>query len=277
MPESSEPAGATRVHPTAVIGAGAHLAAGVVVGPYAVIGGDVRIGRGTRIGPHAVIEDGVRIGAENTISAGATLGTIPQDRHFEGEQSFLEVGDRNLIREYVNISRATGEGQRTFIGDECMILTGAHIGHNCRVGNRVVVVNGSQLGGHVDVGDGAYVGGLSGVVQFRRIGRLAMVGGYSAVRQDVPPFMLVEGRPARCWGLNQVGLERNGIAAADRAVLRRTFRLLYQSGLGISPAVERLRAQLGDHPLVAEIIAFLEDALQRGYGVVRRARAAREE
>ncbi len=260
------------VHATAIVGPGAHLGPGVTIGPYTVIGSDVVIGRGTRIGPHVIIEDGVRVGAENEISAGATLGTAPQDRHFKGERSFLEIGDGNAIREYVNISRATGPDESTVIGDECLIMSGAHIGHNCHLGNRVVIVNDVQLAGHVHIGDDAYLGGLSACLQFVHIGRLVMVGGYSGVRQDVPPFMLVEGRPARARALNRVGLQRRGITGSERLVLRRAFHVLYGSALGVTPAVERLTAEMGDQPLVAEIVAFLRGARDRGHGVVRRAR-----
>ncbi|MDQ7849403.1 MAG: acyl-ACP--UDP-N-acetylglucosamine O-acyltransferase [Armatimonadota bacterium] len=262
------------VHPTAVVHPGARLHPGVVVGPYAVVGSDVVVGPGTRIGPHVVIEDGVRIGMDNEISSGATLGTIPQDRHFQGERSYLVIGDRNRIREYVNISRATGEGAATVVGNECLIMCSAHIGHNCRLGDRVVVVNGVQMAGHVQVDDGAYIGGMTGIHQFVHIGRLAMIGGFSLLRQDCPPFMLAEGRPARCRSLNRVGLQRQGISAGDRAVLRRAFRILYQSALGLGQALERLQAELGDHPLVGELVAFLRAARERPRGVVRWASGA---
>ncbi len=271
-----EARGPVEIHPSAVVRPGAVLGPGVRVGPYASIASDVVIGPGTRIGPHAVIEDGVRLGADNEISAGATLGVLPQDRHFRGERSFLLIGDRNQIREYANISRATGEGEPTTIGDECFIMAYAHVGHNCRIGNRVVVVNICQLGGRVHVGDDAYVGGMTAVHQFVHIGRLAMIGGYSIVRQDCPPFVLAEGRPGRVRGLNRVGLQRGGIEPPDRAALRRAFHILYQSSLGTTQAVERLSSELGTHALVQELIAFLQGARERGRGVMRWAQAAVE-
>jgi UDP-N-acetylglucosamine acyltransferase len=267
---------AAEIHPTAVVYPGARLAGGVVVGPYAVISGDVVLGPGTRIGPHVVIEDGVRLGADNVISAGATLGTPPQDRHFRNERSHVIIGDRNQIRECANISRGTGEGEATTIGDECFIMAFSHVGHNCRLGDRVVLVNSVQLGGHVHAGDDAYIGGLTGVHQFVHIGRLAMIGGASAVRQDVPPFMLAEGRPARCRGLNRVGLQRKGIDTRQRVLLRRAFRLLYQSGLPLGEAVDRLAVELGGEPLVDDLLAFLRAAAARARGVVRWARSAEE-
>ncbi len=261
------------VHPTAIIRPGTVLGPGVAVGPYTVIASDVVIGPGTRIGAHVVIEAGVRLGTDNEISAGATLGVPPQDQHFKGEHSALVIGNRNLIREYANISRGTGEGEATTIADECFIMAFAHIGHNCRIGNRAVIVNACELAGYVHVGDDAYIGGMTGVHQFVHIGRLAMVGGASALRQDVPPFMLADGRPARCHGLNRVGLQRKGIASPDRAVLRRAFRILYQSSLGITAAVDRLEREFGDHPLAVELIAFLRGPRERPRGVIRWARA----
>lgn len=265
--------GPIEVHPTAIVRLGAVLGPGVGVGPYAVIADGAVVGSGTRIGPHVLIESGVRLGADNEISAGATLGVPPQDQHYKGEHSTLVIGNRNLIREYANISRGTGEGKATTIGDDCFVMAFAHVGHNCRIGNRVIIVNACALAGYVHVGDDAYVGGMTGVHQFVHIGRLAMVGGFSALRQDVPPFMLAEGRPARCRGLNRVGLQRRGIAAPDRAVLRRAFRIVYQSSLGITAAVDRLETELGEHPLVAELIAFLRGPRERPRGVIRWERA----
>jgi UDP-N-acetylglucosamine acyltransferase len=257
------------VHPTAQVGAGARLEPGVVVGPYAVIAGDVTIGSGTRIGPHVVIEDGVRIGRDNEISAAAVIGCAPQDRGFLGEETFVIIGDRNRIREYASITRASGAGQATIIGNDTFIMAYVRVDHNCRVGDRVVIVTHAGLGGHVELGDDAYVGGLAGVHQFVHVGRLAMIAGYSFVRQDCPPFMLVAGQPGRCRGLNLVGLRRNGLSPKERAVLRRAFHILYQSRLEMTSAVATLAAELGEHPLVQELITFLQASRKRKRGVVR--------
>lgn len=257
------------VHPTAQVGAGARLEPGVVVGPYAVIADDVTIGSGTRIGPHVVIEDGVRFGRDNEISAGAIIGCPPQDRAFLGEETFVIIGDRNRIREYASISRASGAGQATIIGNDTFIMSYVRVDHNCRIGDRAVIVSSSGLGGHVEMGDDAYVGGLAGVHQFVHIGRLAMIAGHAFVRQDCPPFMLASGQPARCRGLNLVGLRRTGLSPKERAVLRRAFHILYQSRLGMTRAVATLAAELGDHPLVQELITFLQASRKRQRGVVR--------
>lgn len=257
------------IHPTAVVGAGARLEPEVVVGPYTVVGDDVTVGAGTRIGPHVVIEDGVRIGRSNLISTGAIIGCLPQDRHFLGETSHVVIGDRNLIREYASISRATGAGEATTIGNDNFVMSYVRIDHNVRVGDRVVLVGGSMVAGHVEVGDDAYVGGMTGLHQFVRVGRLAMIGGYTMVRQDCPPFMLVAGQPGRVRALNLVGLRRQGIPAGDRSALRRAFRLLYQSHLGMTRAVAGLTEEFGDHPLVRELIDFLQTSRGSRRGLVR--------
>ncbi|HEV8339108.1 MAG TPA: acyl-ACP--UDP-N-acetylglucosamine O-acyltransferase [bacterium] len=257
------------IHPTAVVAPGAHLEAGVVVGPYAVVGEDVTIGAGTRIGPHVVIEEGVRIGRDNVISTGTIIGCLPQDRKFLGERSHVVIGDRNLIREYASISRATGAGEATTIGSDNFVMSYVRIDHNARLGNRVVLVGGSMVAGHVEVDDDAYVSGMTGLHQFVRVGRLAMIGGYTMLRQDCPPFILVTGVPGRARALNLVGLRRNGVAAADRSALRRAFHIFYQSQLGRTRALAALVDELGDHPLVRELIDFLQTSRGSRRGLVR--------
>jgi UDP-N-acetylglucosamine acyltransferase len=257
------------VHPTAVVAPGAHLEAGVVVGPYTVVGEDVTIGSGTRIGPHVLIEDGVRIGRDNFISTGAIIGCLPQDRKFSGERSHVLVGDRNLIREYASISRATGAGEATTIGSDNFIMSYVRIDHNVRLGDRVVLVGGSMVAGHVEVADDAYVGGMTGLHQFVRVGRLAMIGGFTMLRQDCPPFFLVAGVPGRARALNLVGLRRNGVSAADRSALRRAFHLLYQSHLGATAAIAALREAFAEHPLVGELTEFLQSTRDSRRGLVR--------
>lgn len=261
--------GSGGIHPTAVVAPGAQFGPGVTIGPFAVIANDVTIGANTHIGPHAVIERGTRIGRENEIGAGALIGCLPQDRAFLKEESYVVIGDRNQIREYVSISRATGAGESTTIGDENFIMSYARLDHNCRIGNRVVLVGGMMVGGHVQVEDEAYLGGLSGVHQFVRVGRLAMVGAYSFLRQDVPPFMLATGTPARCRGLNLVGLRRRGVPPGERARLRRAFHILYQSRLPMTRAVDAIAEELGEAPMIQELVTFLQSSQQRSRGIIR--------
>ncbi|MDR5702744.1 MAG: acyl-ACP--UDP-N-acetylglucosamine O-acyltransferase [Armatimonadota bacterium] len=258
----------TTVHPTAIIDPTAVLEEGVVVEPYAIIGPHVVIGSGTVVGPRAVIEAGTIIGRGNQISAGVVIGCPPQDRHFRGEESRVVIGDGNIIREYATISRATGTGTETVIGNENYIMSYVRIDHNCRIGNHVVLVSGVQLGGYVQVDDHAYVGGLSGIHQFVRVGRLSMIAACSMVRQDIPPYMLADGHPARIRALNHVGLRRAGIPAESRRALKRAFRLLYQSQLTLSQAIEKIEQELGEDAAVGNLLEFLR-ASRRGAPMTR--------
>lgn len=259
------------IHRTAIVHPAAQLGRGVEVGPYAVIAADVVIGDGTVIGPHVVIEDGVVIGRGNQVGAGTVIGGPPQHKGYAGERSFVRMGDRNVLRENVTINRAYGEGETTEIGSDNYLMSSAHVGHNCRIGNDVVLVSGAELGGYVTVDDQANISGHAGAHQFVRIGRLAMVGGLSAVRQDVPPFVLVAGVPARAYGLNAVGLGRAGVPSVHRAALKRAFALLYRSRLSVKTAVVRMEAELGDDPYVQTMIQFIR-AGSHGRGIVRWAR-----
>lgn len=258
-----------QIHPTAIVDPGAELGADVRVDAYAVIGDRVRIGDGTRIGPHVVIEPGTTIGLNCSVHASAVLGGTPQDRHFQGERSYLRIGDRVVLREYVSISRATGEEAATIVGDDTQILAYSHAGHNCRIGRGVTITNACQLGGHVIVEDGVVLGGMVGILQFCRVGTLAMVGGYTRVVQDVPPYMLVSGNPARTISLNRVGLERAGIAAEAQEGLRRAHRLLMRSRLDVTRALERIEAEVAPSPEVRHLVEFIRTTQARGAGFPR--------
>jgi UDP-N-acetylglucosamine acyltransferase len=266
---SIEEAASTLVHPTASIDPGADLGPGVRVGAYAVIANHTHIGAGTSIGPHAVIDEWTTLGRECRIHSGAVLGSVPQDRHFRGERSYLRIGDRVTMREYASVSRATGEDAETVIGDDTQMLAYSHVGHNCRIGHSVVITNATQISGHVVVEDRAVFGGLVGVAQFRRIGTMAMVGGMSPVRKDVPPYMLVEGDPMRIVTINRVGLTRGGVSQEIQLKLRRAHRLLARSKLDISHALERIEQELGDCDEVRHFVAFIRDSQARGVGIGR--------
>ncbi|HXF83123.1 MAG TPA: acyl-ACP--UDP-N-acetylglucosamine O-acyltransferase [bacterium] len=257
-----------QVHPTAVVDRSAELDPGVVVGPFAVIGPRVRIGEGTQLGPHVVIEPDVTIGRDNQLGPGVVIGCRPQHRAYRGERSYVRIGDRNIFGEYATVSRGYGEGTATEIGDDCYVMSYVRVDHNCRLGSRVILTSGAGLGGFVEVADQAYVGGNSGVHQFVRIGRLGMVGAVSMVRQDVPPYVLVAGVPARAHALNVVGLERAGVAPEHRRALRRAFTLLFRSRLLVGRALERMEAELASDPFVAEMIAFIRSG-NHERGIVR--------
>lgn len=261
------PMTAPEIHPTAVVHPRARLGRGVRVGPYAVLEEDVSIGDGTEIAAHAVIERYVQIGRDNRIGVGAVIGGFPQHKQFAGERSFVRLGDRNVVREYVTINRAYGEDAITEIGNDNYLMSYVHIGHNCRIGDQVVLVSGAELAGYVTVEDQVNLSGHSGVHQFVRIGRLAMAGGGAIIRQAVPPFLLVAGNPARAYGLNVVGLTRAGIAAEHISALKQAFRLLYRSRLGVRPALEQMERDLSADSHVRELIEFIRND-PHGRGIV---------
>ena len=212
------------IHSTAVIHPGAELDASVEVGPYAVIGAHVKVGADTKIGPHAVIEGWTEIGAENLIFPGAVIGLEPQDLKYDGSLSLIKIGDRNQIREYVTINRSTLAQEITHIGNDNLLMAYVHVAHNCWIENEVIIANAVSLSGHVHIESQARISGLLGIHQFVHIGQLAMVGGMSRIVRDVPPYMLVEGNPARVRTLNQVGLKRAGINDIDQGKVLRSLK-----------------------------------------------------
>lgn len=251
------------IHATALVEEGACLGDGVDVGPYAVIEARTEIGDGCRIGAHATIKTHTRLGAGCQVHAGAVLGDVPQDRSFGGEETFLRVGDRCVIREGVTLHRGTRPGTATEIGAECFLMAFAHCAHNVVLGPRVVLANGALLGGYAQVGEGAFISGNCLVHQFCKIGRLAMLGGGSGVSKDVPPFCTVKSLTAnRLAGLNVVGLRRSGCAPAERQQIRRAFKLLYRSGRTVAEAIAEMRRTL-EAPAALEFCAFVEQS-ERG-------------
>jgi len=255
------------IHPTAVIHPGADLHATVEIGAYVVIGAQVKIGSRTKVGHHVVIEGCTDIGADNQISPGVVIGTEPQDSNYQGEKSGVKIGDRNQIREYVTIHRASGFQTLTTIGSDNLLMANVHVGHNCQIADQVVITNSVALGGHVQVESQVNIGGVLGVHQFVHIGQLAMVGGMSRITRDVPPCMLVEGHPARVRALNQVGLQRHGILPAKQGekgrLFKQAFRILYRSDLTLKEALVQIEL-LSTHPLLQHLCQFLRDSQKPG-------------
>lgn len=237
----STPNSSARIHPTAVIHPKAELHETVRVGPHAVIGEHVRIAAHTVVGANVVIDGWTEIGEGNQIFPGAVLGTEPQDLKYNGAPSQVLIGRGNRIREFVTINRATNEGEATLIGDNNLLMAYAHVAHNCVIENQVVITNAVALAGHIHIESQARIGGMVGIHQFTRVGRLAMVGAMSRVDRDVPPYMLVEGHPARIRGLNLVGLRRAKGMEGSLPLLREAYRLLYRSGLPLEKALQMLR------------------------------------
>lgn len=254
---------AGQVHPAAFVDPGARLGEGVVVGPGAVIGPHVTIGAGTSVGSHALLTGWLTVGRECRIHHGAVLGSPPQDLKYKPCESYLTIGDRTEIREYVTANLATEAGETTRIGSECLLMAYVHVAHNCQVGDHVVIANVVQMAGYVTVDDWAIIGGGTMVHQFTRIGRHAMVGGLSRISQDVTPFVKVAGIPPRLAGLNAIGLQRRGFAPAVVEALEDAYRLLFRDGLTAAQAVARMRAEL---PGVAEVehLAHFVETTARG-------------
>jgi UDP-N-acetylglucosamine acyltransferase len=255
---------AAAVHPTAVLAAGCVLGVGVRVGPYAVIGPHVRIGDRTTIGAHAAIDGHTTLGAENRIFQLASVGAEPQDLKYRGEPGRLEIGDRNLIREFATLNPGTaGGGMLTRVGDDNLVMNYAHVGHDSRVGSRCILANSSALAGHVTLEDFVIVGGLAAVHQFVRVGESALLGGGAMVTHDVPPFCNASGDRARLRGLNVIGLRRRGFDAARIRVIKQAYRLLFDADLALAEARARAAQELGAYPDVARLLAFIA-ASKRG-------------
>jgi UDP-N-acetylglucosamine acyltransferase len=234
----------TSIHHSAIVAAGARLGARVEIAPFAVIEDDVEIGDECRIGPHAVIHRQVRVGARNHIHAHAVIGGSPQDLSFKESDTWLVLGDDNVLREGVTIHRASRTERPTRIGSHCFLMAYAHVAHDCQLGDRVVLTNNVNLGGHVEIGDYCMLGGGAGVHQFVRIGAQAMVSAHALIRKDVLPFTLVGGEPVRHYRLNTVGLRRRGITGERYQALEHAFRALREG------------ADLGDVPATPEIEAL---------------------
>ncbi|PIG94379.1 acyl-ACP--UDP-N-acetylglucosamine O-acyltransferase [Gloeocapsopsis sp. IPPAS B-1203] len=251
----------TLIHPTAVIHSGADLHPSVQVGPYAVIGEHVKVGSETVIGAHVVLDGSTEIGVGNHIFPGAAIGLEPQDLKYKGAVSYVKIGDNNRIREYVTINRATGAGEATIIGNNNLLMAYVHVAHNCVIGDSVVIANAVAMAGHVNIESRATIGGVLGIHQFVHIGRLAMVGGMSRIDRDVPPYMLVEGSPARVRSLNLIGLKRAGIVELDEGKVfqtcKKAFRTLYRSGLTLNQALEKLDL-LQDNEHLQHLRQFLQ-------------------
>ncbi len=253
------------IHPTAVIHPMATIGANVKVGPFCYVGQDCSIGEGTILRSQVVIDKWTTIGKFNQIHSSAALGGDPQDTKYSDEPTSLVIGDYNIIREFVTIHRATGEGCSTTIGNHNMIMSYCHIGHNCTVGNHINISNQAGLSGHVVVEDNVVFGGMVGVHQFTRIGKLSMIGGMSKVVQDVPPFMLGDGRPLEILDLNTIGLRRNQIDSATRAGLRQAYKLLYRSKLNMSQAIDAIEEVIEPSPERDYLLDYMK-GIRNGFG-----------
>ena len=256
------------IHPTAIVESGAQLDASVSIGAYSIVRAHVRIGAGTSVGPHCVIEGRTTIGRDNRIFQFSSIGADPQDKKYAGEPTELHIGDRNMIREFCtfNIGTAQDTGV-TRIGSDNWIMAYVHIAHDCQVGSDIILANNATLAGHVHLGDHVFIGGLTGVHQFVKIGAHAMAGFSSAVTQDVPPFMTVDGNPLAARAVNAVGLKRRGYTPERIGVIRQMHKLLYRQQLTLEQARQAIGGLAGQVPEadvdIALMTAFLA-AAERG-------------
>jgi UDP-N-acetylglucosamine acyltransferase len=251
-----------QIHKTAIIEGNIVLDENVKIGPYAYLSGDIQIGRDTEIDHCVRIEGNVKIGSGNKIFHSAYIGAFPQDVAYIGGISYIEIGDNNLIREFVQIHRGTKEGTTTKLGNSCFLMGGVHLAHNVQVGNNVTIVNNSMLAGYVSIDDYAFVSGLCGFHQFVRVGKYAMIGGLSKIVKDCLPFMTTDGNPAMAAGINAVGLRRREFSPERRSLIKKAYKIIFRSGNNVSQAVEELGIY-NDNKDIQEIINFVKTS-ERG-------------
>jgi len=257
------------IHPSAIVAADARIGSGSVIGPFCIIESNVVIGSGNRLMASITVGENTRIGDDNTVYPYTTLGLPPQDLKFGGEQTRLQIGNGNTIREHVTLHRGTGHGGGlTELGDENLIMVGAHAGHDCRIGNRSILSHGCALAGHVTVGDDAVVGASSSVHQFCHVGDHAFIGGHSVVVQDAMPFIKTVGNRAKIYGVNTIGLERKGFSSEDVKAVKQAYRILFLKKLALAEALDRVEEELGDNARVAYLTDFIRKALE-GRGITR--------
>lgn len=249
------------VHPDAVIGEGCHI------GPFCTVGSEVTLASGVRLDSHVVIDGRTSIGDETHVFPFASIGLAPQDLKYAGEPTATEIGKRNNIREFVTIHRGTaGGGGLTKIGDDNLFMAQAHVAHDCQIGSNVIMANAATLAGHVEIADRANVGAYSGVHQFCRVGLEAFVGGYSVVVKDAPPYAIIQGNHAKCYGLNKVGLKRRGYPKETIEKLHHAYHLFLTAKLNTSQAVERIKEEITDCKEVDILVEFIESSKR---GVVK--------
>lgn len=256
-----------KIHSTALIDGEALLDSSVEVGPYAVIGANVEIDAGTVIGAHAVIKGPTRIGRDNRILQFVSLGEAPQDKKYAGEPTRLEIGDRNLVREFCSFNRGTvQDGGVTRIGSDNWIMAYVHIAHDCQVGSNTIFANNASLAGHVHIGDYTFLGGLTGVHQFVHVGAYSIAAAGTILLQDLPPYVMAGGNSAKTYGINVEGLRRRGFTAAQIAEIKRAYKTLYKSGLSFEEAKAQIAAAAAAHHELQVLVDFLATATR---GIVR--------
>jgi UDP-N-acetylglucosamine acyltransferase len=244
------------IHKTALIHPNAKIAEDVIIGPYCVVEKDVEIDEGTVVGPHVCIYDGARIGKNVKIFQGAAISNAPQDLKYAGEEAQFYIGDNTVIREFVTLHRGTVDKGYSRIGSNCLFMAYTHVAHDCVVGDNCIIANLVQIGGHVEIEDYVIVGGGTPIHQFSKIGQHCMVGGGFRVIADVPPYVIAGGEPLRYSGLNLIGLRRRGFSNEDIATIKDAYKIMYNSGLNLSQAKEKLASEYSSNEFVKNILNF---------------------
>lgn len=251
------------IHPSAIISSKAQLGSRVEVGPFAIIGEGCEVGDDCIISARATLERDVRLAAGVKIGIGSVIGGAPQDLKYAGEHTTVEIGEETVVREYSTINRGTSQSFKTTVGSRCLLMSYVHLAHDCHIGNGVIIANGVQLAGHVTIDDRATISGLTAVHQFVRIGRYSFIGGCSRVSKDIPPFLKAVGNPVKLYGLNSIGLQRNGFQENVVRELKRAYRLFFRSDLNLTQAMQQAETELEQLPEVVELLQFVE-ASERG-------------
>lgn len=252
------------IHDTAIVSPNAQIGDGSYIGPFCTVGDNVVLGEKVRLESHVVVDGRTSIGDETRVFPFASIGLAPQDLKYGGEETAVEIGKRNQIREFVTIHRGTaGGGGLTKIGDDNLLMAQAHIAHDCQLGDEIIMANAATLAGHVGIADRANVGAYSGVHQFCRVGLEAFVGGYSVVVKDAPPFAVIQGNHAKCYGLNRVGMKRRGYSKDVIEKLHRAYHLLLSAKLNTTQAVEKIREEITGCSEVDILVEFIESS-ERG-------------
>jgi len=248
------------IHPTAIVDPKAEIGENVDIGPYSVIEKGVSLGEGTKIGPHVVVREGTQIGKRCQIYQFSSIGEAPQAIAYRGEPTLLQVGDHNIIREYVTLHRGSVKGGgKTVLGNENFIMAYSHIAHDCQIGNQVVMANGATLAGHILIEDYAIIGGLSAIHQFCRVGTHAFISGLTGVSLDIPPYMLSSGNRAKLFGLNSVGLKRANFSEETLKALKMVYRTIFRSGLTLGKAIKKVGEDDVSHiPEVQHLLQFIQ-------------------
>ncbi|MGE5399763.1 MAG: acyl-ACP--UDP-N-acetylglucosamine O-acyltransferase [Ignavibacteriales bacterium] len=256
------------IHSTAIVSDKAKIGDNVIIGPYAIIHDDVEIGNDCQIGPSAVLYNGARIGNRVKIHQAASIAHVPQDLKFNGQPTLFIVGDDTTIHEFVTLHRGTHETGFSRIGKNCLLMAYSHVAHDTVIGDNCILSNGVQVAGHVEIENYVIIGGLTPVHQFCRVGQHSMIGGGFRIVQDIPPYVLAGNEPLRYSGLNVIGLRRRGFSNEDIYCLKQAYTLIYNSGLNLSQAKDKVRTELGEHPMVKNVLEFLDKCGNRG--VIRR-------